>query len=601
MEPSAASPVAEELRRWLALPLVAQPSVTSDSERVLFLSDETGVPRPWVVGFRGGPTAPLWPGTERVAGVVASPAGPRAIVAADAGGNEHWQLYRLEGTDPATEAGAVVPLTHDPSVIHRPGRWRPNGRHFLFASNARDRRYFDIQELDATMGGAPRPLFAEDATLSVADASENRALVVRANTNLDVDLILLDGERRLHLNPHAGEMTVLDAAIGPDAVYAAANPDREFTALVRFRPGGGRPEFLRDYPDGDVEIVRPCPVGSSVAISINRKGWSEVRLVDPVGGEDRVFNSGPRGVVSSIDWAPDGSAFAFAVGSIDGTQIFRRDIATGKERRLAGPSAVPVPLPPPVARELLARDRVRIPYLELEPKGTARGTIVWVHGGPEAQARPGFAPVVECLVGRGWRLVLPNVRGSTGYGRTFVHLDDRRRRMESVGDLADLVAELVRRGKATPGRIGLVGGSYGGFMVLAGASAFPELWGALVDVVGIANFVTFLEKTGPWRRALREAEYGSLAEDREFLESISPVRTADRIRAPLLVLHGRNDPRVPLAEAEQITRAVKAHGRPVELLVFDDEGHGLVRRENRLTGWTRAVEWLERHLAAGGA
>jgi dipeptidyl aminopeptidase/acylaminoacyl peptidase len=570
------------------------PSVTADGEEVLFVSDQSGIPLPWTVPSRGGAPAPLWDDRERCGSVQASPIGARAILAVDVGGDEHWQLHLLDRT--AGGRGRRRALTADPSVIHAPGRWRPDGTGYVYASNARDRRFFDVYEMAVTDEPAARPVLLGDSTHSVADVDARRVLVARANSNLDIDLLLLDGDRQVHLNPHAGEVTVQSAAIGTDAIYAAANPDRELAALVRYRPGASHHEFVREFP-GDLELIRPSPVDGRLLLSVNRQGWSEVHLFDPSTGEDRTFSSGPKGVVESVSWYPDGSAFAYGVSCVDGFLVYRRDVPTGKEKRLAGPATTPSPVGLPALRQFAAVDRVTIPYWEYSPVGPSRGTIVWVHGGPESQARPGFAPVLEFLVSQGWRVVAPNVRGSTGYGRTFTHLDDLRRRMDSVRDLRDLVEELARQKKAVAGRVGLVGGSYGGFMVLSALSTYPALWGAAVDLVGIANFVTFLERTGPWRRRLREAEYGRLDTDREFLESISPLTHAADIVTPLLVVHGRNDPRVPVFEAEQIVQTLRAHGRRVELLVFDDEGHGIVRRENRLTAWRRAAEWFEAELA----
>jgi dipeptidyl aminopeptidase/acylaminoacyl peptidase len=168
--------------------------------------------------------------------------------------------------------------------------------------------------------------------------------------------------------------------------------------------------------------------------------------------------------------------------------------------------------------------------------------------------------------------------------------------MDSVADLAHAVRWLRETGRADPERIAVYGGSYGGFMVLAALTTYPELWAAGVDLVGIANFVTFLERTGPWRRHLREAEYGSLEHDRDFLESISPIRHVDKIQAPLLVIHGANDPRVPIGEAEQMVARLRALGRTVEFLRLEDEGHQIAKLKNKLTVYPRAVEFLRLHL-----
>src|SRR5205085_6052805 len=200
------------------------------------------------------------------------------------------------------------------------------------------------------------------------------------------------------------------------------------------------------------------------------------------------------------------------------------------------------------------------------------------------------------LVARGYSVLAPNVRGSSGYGKTYAHLDDVEKRMDSVADLAQAVSWLRAQPGVDAQHIAVYGASYGGFMVLAALTTYPDLWAAGVDLVGIANFVTFLENTGPWRRHLREAEYGSLERDRDFLEEISPINKVERIRAPLLVIHGANDPRVPVGEAEQMVARLKALGRTVEYLRLEDEGHQIAKLKNKLAVYPTAVEFLRLHL-----
>jgi len=222
--------------------------------------------------------------------------------------------------------------------------------------------------------------------------------------------------------------------------------------------------------------------------------------------------------------------------------------------------------------------------------------VINVHGGPEGQARPIFNPVNQYLAAQGYAVLAPNVRGSSGYGYTYMSLDDVRKRMDSVADLRHAALWLRASGIANPQRIVVMGGSYGGFMVLSAITTYPDLWAAAVDIVGIANFVTFLENTHPWRRKLRESEYGSLENDREFLEGISPIRRVNEITAPLFVIHGANDPRVPIGEAEQIVAALRQRQVPVEYLRFEDEGHGLIKRANRLVAYPAIARFLDEHL-----
>lgn len=586
------------LAAWLAVAQATAPAVASDSETVLFLSNESGWNQAYAVSRRGGPTRSLWPAPDRLGAILPSPTTAEAVVAQDHNGDEQFQfaLLPLEGQRPIT-----TPLLPEPGVIHAPGCWDPDGSRFYFTSNARDRRFFDVYALDAHGRRPARRLMEEDGWLDVVDAREGRLLVARRRTNLDTELLVRDDAQVTVRNPHAEEVTVLGAALGPrGVVYAAANPARERTALVRLRPGSNVPEFLREYP-GDVELLRVHPTEEKILLTVNREGFSDTYLVDPATGEDRPLLSGPKGVIGSMRWCPDGTGYVYELAHAEGSEIYFRSTETGKERRLSA-STHPVPAHglEPIRGTIRCSDRVTVPYWEyVTPGGGGRGTFLYLHGGPESQARPGFVPILQWLVYEGWRVIAPNIRGSTGYGRTYVHLDDGRRRMDAVRDLQELTVELLRNGRARPGRIVVAGGSYGGFLVLAALTTYPELFAGGIDIVGISNFLTFLQNTGPWRRRFREAEYGRLEEDREFLQEISPLFRADRIRAPLFVVHGRSDPRVPFSEAEQIVATLRAHGRTVEFLDYADEGHGLHRRAHQEETWSKALEFLDRHVPTG--
>ena len=222
--------------------------------------------------------------------------------------------------------------------------------------------------------------------------------------------------------------------------------------------------------------------------------------------------------------------------------------------------------------------------------------VVVIHGGPESQHRPSFNPLTQYLVASGFAVVAPNVRGSTGYGSAYQHLDDVEKRLDSVADLAALHAWLATQHDLDQDRAALYGGSYGGYMVLVGLAFQPELWAAGVDVVGMSDLVTFLENTSTWRRAFREREYGSLEHDRAVLEAASPINRVEDIVAPLLIIHGRNDPRVPVSEAEQIHEVLTERGVRCDLLIYEDEGHGLAKLVNRIDAYPRVTAFLHEIL-----
>jgi len=313
----------------------------------------------------------------------------------------------------------------------------------------------------------------------------------------------------------------------------------------------------------------------------------------------------PSGVIGGTSFSPEGDRFGITVtGRSHNTNFYVVDLETGESTRWTDASTAGIPPETFVSPEVMqyeSFDGTTVPALFSTPTSPATveppyPVVVDIHGGPESQRRPSFSGLTQYLLANGYAVFEPNVRGSTGYGKDYTRMDDVRKRMDSVKDIRAGVGWLSERDDVDENRIAAYGGSYGGFMVLACLSEYPEIWSAGVDVVGIANFVTFLENTGEWRRELREAEYGSLEDDREFLESISPTNNADSIRAPLFVLHGANDPRVPLEEAEQIVELVGENDVPVEKLVFEDEGHGFSKLENRIEAYTRVVEFLDEHV-----
>jgi dipeptidyl aminopeptidase/acylaminoacyl peptidase len=345
--------------------------------------------------------------------------------------------------------------------------------------------------------------------------------------------------------------------------------------------------------------------GRRLLVHANEDGYSRMFLHDArtVEPEGEVPLPG-RGVVEHPVFNADGSKLAFRFSSpVDAGDIWIYSVESDRLERL---TELPRPVPPEELREpelhrFTSFDGESVPLFLWEPDGDGPfPVVVMVHGGPESQFLPAFlpsyTPLQQHLVSRGYAVAAPNVRGSTGYGKRYEHLDDVRLRLDSVRDLASLHDWLAERPRMDADRAVLYGRSYGGYMVLAGLAFQPERWAAGIECVGISNFVTFLENTAAWRRAVREPEYGSLERDRDFLLDASPITHVDRIRAPLFIQHGANDPRVPLSETEQIHRVLTEKGIRCELLVHEDEGHMIGKLENRIETFERAVAFLDEVL-----
>ena len=610
--------VVYDLERYLTVRSAYGASVGPDGQ-VAFLMDTTGVAQVWELTEPGA-----WPEQrtfydEPVSFVSYSPTRPELVFGIDDGGNERLQLHRLDSD------GTVTDLTAMPDAKHRWGGWSHDGERFAFASNRREESVFDVyvQDRDAT-GDDADLVFEGDGWLTVGGWSpdDDRLILTRAHSSFDQDLYVLDidsGERT-HLTPHDGNIRYHSAQWSPDgdALYLVTDEDSDTLELVRMDARTGATETVVDGGQWNVDGVAVDDESGLVAYSRNVDGYTELTLGE-LAGPTTVRNfeepTLPGDVAGGVSFGPDGQRLALSTsGRGVNTNVYMADVeqlrsasdsatATDAIERWTHASTAGIPPETFVEPELVhyeTFDDREIPAFFSVPADASDDTglpvIVDIHGGPESQRRPSFAGLTQYFLSRGYAVFEPNVRGSTGYGKEYTHLDDVEKRMDSVRDIEAAVDWLESQSVVDPDRIVAKGGSYGGFMVLAALTEYPDRWAAGVDSVGIANFVTFLENTGDWRRELREAEYGSLDEDREFLESISPINNIENIEAPLFVLHGANDPRVPVGEAEQIAEQASEQGVPVEKLVFEDEGHGISKLENRIEAYTQVVDFLDEHV-----
>ncbi len=632
------APNAPDFVRYLNVRAASGASFAPDGRRITFLTDITGVAEVWSVAVpsaNGGAALP-WPeqltfGGERILGAAFSPVADRLIVGSDVGGNERTQLFLMSG-----DGATLTPLTRQPEVIHVFGGWQedgsassgwsPDGTRIVYASNARDARFFDIYERSVDeLDAAPRLLLQQDGTNYPASYSPDgrSVLVERLDSNVRNALLLVDtatGEVR-RLTPEIAEGAARHVSPQWSAdgrgLYLLSDRGRQFLSLAWLDLTSGEMTYLREDQESawDAEGLALSRDGQRLALVTNVAGASRIELFDiSAGWEGRVALPAPElpmGVVVGVQWSPDGARLAFTFAPPDdAVNIWLWDPASQRRSPVTRSARGGLPDSAFVAPKLVGYptfDDREIPAYLFLPRGDDHGddhaaearnlpVVVYVHGGPESQTRPAFNPVIQYLAANGYAVLAPNVRGSSGYGYEYQSLDDVRLRMDSVADLAAAVRWLSAKGIADPQRIAVMGGSYGGFMTLAAVTTYPDLWAAGVDIVGIANFVTFLENTGPWRRKLREPEYGSLENDRDFLEAISPIHHVDAITAALFVVHGANDPRVPVGEAEQIVAALQARNVPVEYLRFEDEGHGLIKRANRVKAYPEIARFLDTHV-----
>jgi dienelactone hydrolase len=508
------------------------------------------------------------------------------LVRQDRGGNETWQLALV------TEGGTLQPVTSDERAIHQSPTVNPDGERVGLAYNPGGQVDFTLAVLDLATGRLEPWLERSGMWRWSAWNPDGSAAAVEhvLSPTRSESYVLRPGGEPVRLL--AGARRVSEAAWAGPRLLALSDLDSEFMRLLDAE--SGRTVF--EAEGRDVVAFVADPKGGRAAVVVNAGACDELVLIDlesgivtkpeqPAAGDGIVYTDNVNDPASNIAWSADGAQLFVAWE----TALRPADILDlqGGRRWTAAGDSTPEGGTRPEDVAYRSFDGLEVPALLYRARTPGGPTVVNFHGGPEGQARAGFQPFVQLFVAAGLNVLTPNVRGSTGYGVRYFSLDDRELRWDSVRDGCEAARWLKRE---HPGmRVAAMGGSYGGFMTLAVLVEDPSLWDAAVDIVGIADWHSFFRTTSGWRRALRTAEYGDPEQpgDADFLARFSPLRRAASIRAPMLVIHGRNDVRVPLGEAEQIAAATGS-----ELLVFDDEGHGIVRHGNRVRAYGRALEFL---------
>lgn len=606
-----------EIRTWRAFDV-------DDEGRVLAGFDETGSVQ--LVELAGPDARPVpltaLPGACRGRYLP----GERAVVVEhDDGGNERGQLSllrldpRRDGHRAPVDLDGLEPLVRDSRYVHKlldvlPGR-------VVYATNRRNEIDFDVVIRNVTTGVEEVVYDGGGMVMSGSASSDARwVLITLAGAAPMSDRLVLVDTMPETEGRHFRELTEDRPSRhegarwigGRHAFSVASDAETDLTGIVRFDLATGSWQPLVSPTRHDLACW-PSPDGRLLLIESNDDGVSRLALHDAGSGERlRDIGLPADGVITFPQpdpvWSPDSRlvAISFTAPGVPG-DVLLLDTETGGPLVALTSSADQLPADAasiPTSHRVPTPDGEQVPCYVYPPTtagSTVEGSAVMViHGGPEAQARPSFNPAVQAMTAAGHTVLVPNVRGSVGYGKRWYSADDVHKRLDSVADLAALHEWLPTLG-LDPARVALWGGSYGGYMVLAGLAFQPQRWAAGVDIVGISSLVTFLQNTSPYRRAAREREYGSLETDLQFLRDASPLSKVDAITAPLFVIHGANDPRVPLSEAEQLAAAVRENGVECELLVYPDEGHGLAKRANRLDAYSKALAFLVRHLEPGAA
>jgi dipeptidyl aminopeptidase/acylaminoacyl peptidase len=595
--PAIAEAVAEEAGPYgearSATPLAWHPA-----RRELLISTRFGdTPQIHQVAFPGGARRQLTFFPDRITGALFPPdprRGDHFVFAKDVGGAEAYQLYRY---DLAT--GAITLLT-DGKSRNELGRFSRAGIRLAYTSTRRTGRDTDLYVIDPRDPKSDRRLAElEGGGWRPLDWSpDSRRLLVQETVSVAESHLWLfdsvDGKREpVTARRGTEKVRYLGGAFTPDgkAVYTATDLDSEFLRLQRVDLETREHRVITEQIPWDVDEFELSRDGRTLAVVTNEEGAGVLRLYDGHTGKERPRPRLPPGSVQSLRFAPNGRDLAVGLVSARHPEdVFSVDVWSGKLERWTESETGGVDLSLAREPELVKwpsfDGRTITGYLYPPPSARFPGrrpVVVDIHGGPESQHRPGFLGRLRYLVdGLGVALLFPNVRGSTGYGKTFTRLDNGARREDAVKDVGALLDWIDDRDDLDEGRVMVMGGSYGGYMSLAAATHYARRLRCAVDAWGISNLVTFLASTDPYRRDLRRVEYGDERDPdmRAFFQRISPVNNAARITRPLLVLQGRNDPRVPVRESEQMVAALKKQKTPVWYLMAKNEGHGFSRKAN---------------------
>ncbi len=592
------------VEQFLNVRSATTPKFAPDGCTLAYLSNESGVWQVWALDLSDPDAASrqLTFHDDAVSNIAYAPDRDDLIYVMDSGGDERHQFHLL------SNGAASTALTELPDVMHNWGGWSRDGANIAFTANRRDPALMDAFVMDVASGEATR-VFDADGWYTVAAIAPDtaRLLLLESTGSSDQELHLLTvktGERQ-PFTRHADRCRYQCCRWRADGagIYALTNQGRDHLGIALFDTASGELVWLYT-PDNDVEEIALSKDETRLASVTNVDGYARLAVHDLANGETTEAPPLPPGKITALDWSPDGERLAFALnGSTHNADIWLWDLNDDTVRQITRSDRAGADRSSWIEPQLIhfqTFDDRRIPAFLYLPPGQAPAAgfpaVIFVHGGPESQYLPEFRPDIQFLLARGYAVLAPNVRGSTGYGAAYAALDDVYKRMDSVADLKHARLWLGARADIDDARIAVYGGSYGGFMVLAAITEYPDLWKTAVNFYGIADFQTFFERTGPWRRKHRAMEYGDPVRDADFLKSISPIHKVDRIQVPLFVAQGLMDPRVPPHESEQIVAALRDRGLPVDYVTVPDEGHGFMKLPNRIKIYGAMAEFLDRYL-----
>ncbi len=581
-------------------------SISYDEKTILFSSNQSGIYNAYTVPIEGGEAKALTDSKDNsVFALSFFPKDNRILYQSDKGGNEINHIYLRE------ETGKTRDLTADEKARAEYYGWSYDEKSFFYGSNKRNPKFMDTYEMDIETF-IPKMIHQNDSGYNFGDISNDKKTIALSKTitqnNSDIYLYDVASKELKYITPHQGDINFDPATFSVDSkdLYYLTNEGSEFSYLKRYQMESGKSEKVEET-NWDINFAYFSHAGKYRVVGINNDAKTEIKVYEQAANALVGLPKFPAGEITSVNFSRSEKLMTFYVnGSRSPNNLFIYNFETKKHLQLSNsmnPEIDQADLVDARVVRYKSYDGVEVPSVLYKPHQIKRGekvpALVWVHGGPGGQSRVGYSALIQYLVNHGYVVMAVNNRGSSGYGKTFFKMDDLKHGEDDLGDCVEAKKFLAATGYVDTSKIGIIGGSYGGYMVLAALTFKPDAFAVGVDLFGVSNWVRTLKSIPPWWEAVKDALYKEMGDpnkDEEYLRRISPLFHADKIRKPLIVLQGVNDPRVIKPESDEIVDAVKKNGVPVEYILFPDEGHGFIKKENEIKGYQGILAFLDKYL-----
>ena len=595
------------IEQFMGTTKVGGSSFSHDEKAILFHSNKSGIFNVYSIPVSGGEPKQLTNSTKESTYLVSAfRSDPRFLYAYDKGGNENSHLYlrELDGTERDLTPGEKTKANFL--------GWSRDRKSFFFSTNARNPKFFDVFEMTVA-DLKPVLLYQDETGYEFGDISDDKRFIAfkkngATTADSDIHLYNLETKEMKNITEHKGEVGNDPQAFDPASqyLYFHSNEGGEFLNVMRYELATGEREVV-EKTDWDAAYTGFSLNGKYRVLATNEDARTKVKIYEHATGKAIELPKLPDGDITGVNISDSETLMAFYHnGARSPNNLFVYDFGKKKVTKLTdslNPEIDPAHLVESRVVRYKSFDGLEIPAILYQPHGASAANkvpaIVMVHGGPGGQARTPYNALVQYLANHGYAVLDVNNRGSSGYGKTFFTADDGKHGREPLWDCIEAKKYLASLGYVDTDKIAIMGGSYGGYMVLPALAFKPEEFAAGVDIFGVSNWVRTLESIPPYWESFRQSLYteiGNPETQMEMLRETSPLFHADKITKPLIVLQGANDPRVIKPESDEIVEAIKKKNGVVEYVVFDNEGHGFTKKENEIRAYKAILDFLDKHL-----